>query len=78
MNQYKTYGVRLPLDASARIGDESRRTGIQQSVLLRSIILKWIATGREKPVAGGGLGGTTPAAGAQHAQHGGVAHESES
>jgi hypothetical protein len=42
MNQYRKYGVRLPLDASARIEDVSRRTGIQKAVLLRSIILRWV------------------------------------
>ena len=43
MKQYKKFGVRLPLDASARIKDVSKRTGIQKAVLLRSIILNWIA-----------------------------------
>lgn len=43
MKQYTKFGVRLPLDASARIEDVSKRTGIQKAVLLRSIILNWIA-----------------------------------
>ena len=42
MEQYRKFGVRLLLEASARIGDVSRRTGIQKAVLLRSIILNWI------------------------------------
>lgn len=41
MKQYKVFGVRLPLDASARIKNVSER-GVQKSVLLRSVILNWI------------------------------------
>lgn len=43
MKQYKKFGVRLPLDASARRADASKRTDIQKTVLLRSIILNGIA-----------------------------------
>ena len=42
MKQYKKFGVRLPLYASAQIEGVSKRTGIQKAVLLRSIILDWI------------------------------------
>lgn len=65
MEQYKKFGVRLPLDASARIEDVSKRTGIQKAVLLRSIILGWIEK-EYSPAVGAERGSTTPTTGGQH------------
>ena len=43
MKEYQYFAVRLPLHAGAQIESESLRTGVQKTVLLRSIILNWIA-----------------------------------
>ena len=64
--------VRLPAEANAIVENEARRTGIQKSVLMRSIILGWLEK-EHNPAAGAELGGTTPVAGAQHTPNGVVA-----
>lgn len=67
MKQYNVFGVRLPLDASARIKSVSERTGVQKSVLLRSVILNWIEKEQnETPAVGAVPGSSAPTAGAQH------------
>lgn len=74
MKQYKVFGVRLPLDASARIENVSEQTGIQKSVLLRSVILKWIEKEQnETPAVGGVPASSAPSRGAQTHQNGVIA-----
>lgn len=55
MREYVTYGVRLPLDAGAKIDGEAERTGIQKSVLLRSIVLQWIENKHNPTIAAAGV-----------------------
>lgn len=74
MKQYKKFGVRFPLEASARIEDVSRRTGIQKAVLLRSIILNWIEKERGA-LPDMNLAGSDQAA-LQHTPNGVAANES--
>lgn len=69
MMQYKVYGVRLPMDASAQIEATAERTGIQKSVLLRSIVMEWIRKEQKiMPAQGVELGRDAPQAGSQHTQ----------
>ena len=74
MREYVTYGVRLPLDAGAIIDGEAERTGIQKSVLLRSIILGWIEK-EHNPEVGARVPTTTPTTGTQPTPNGAVAHD---
>ena len=72
MKQYKKFGVRLPLDVSARIEDVSKHTCLQRAVLLRHIILDWIDKKNINPAIGAGLGGTSPNAGGHQTQGAGA------
>ena len=75
MIQYKVYGVRLPMDASAQIEATAELTGIQKSVLLRSIVMEWIRKEQKVvPALATELGGGTPHAGSQRTPQGVVVH----
>lgn len=74
MKQYKKFGVRLSLDASAWIEDVSKHTRIQKAVLLRSIILSWVEKERGA-LPDMNLAGSDQAA-LQHTPNGVAANES--